>query len=239
MPVYNKETTLEGAIQSVLQQTYGNFHLVIIDDCSSDGTRDILKKYESFPNITILYNDSNKGCYYTRNRGLYEFKDKEWDIWTIHDSDDVSDINRFSVLLDEFISNPFLKGLKTTYIRKDYQTQEYHRKTDGEYDIYTGEGIAFYHRDVFNMLGYYDDTRFGGDTEYMRRFKAYLSLNPRWVIGSNYDILYVAYLNSPGEENLTLKYNFTTSRPPYYSKINADIEQRLKTNQFYKKIWGQ
>ena len=102
MPVYNKETTLEGAIQSVLQQTYKNFHLVIIDDCSSDGSRDILKRYESTPNITILYNDSNKGCYYTRNRGLYEFKDKEWDVWTIHDSDDVSDINRFSILLDEF-----------------------------------------------------------------------------------------------------------------------------------------
>ena len=88
-------------------------------------------------------------------------------------------------------------------------------------------------------MGYYDDTRFGGDTEYMRRFIAYLSINPRWVVSSNYDILYVAYLNSPGEENLTLKYDFTTSRPPYYRKINADIEQRLKTNQFYKKIWGQ
>ena len=46
MPTYNSAQWLSDSIDSVLNQTYKNLELIITDDCSTDGTHDILKAYE-------------------------------------------------------------------------------------------------------------------------------------------------------------------------------------------------
>src|SRR5688572_18122022 len=46
MPVFNGERFLREAVESILRQTYGDFEFVIVDDGSTDGTRDILQTYE-------------------------------------------------------------------------------------------------------------------------------------------------------------------------------------------------
>lgn len=45
-PSYNAEEFIEKTIQSVLNQTFSDWEMIIADDCSTDGTRDILKRYE-------------------------------------------------------------------------------------------------------------------------------------------------------------------------------------------------
>ncbi len=47
MPSYNHEKFIEYAIQSVLNQTYQNIELIIIDDCSKDKTNEIIESYKS------------------------------------------------------------------------------------------------------------------------------------------------------------------------------------------------
>jgi glycosyltransferase involved in cell wall biosynthesis len=64
---YNAENTLENTIQSVIGQTYTNIEYIIIDGGSSDGTTDIIKKFESFPITWITEND--KGVYDAMNKG--------------------------------------------------------------------------------------------------------------------------------------------------------------------------
>lgn len=61
MSVYNCEKTLRQSIDSVLMQTYTNWRFIICDDCSSDGTRDILKQYnDQYPDkFLILRNEKN------------------------------------------------------------------------------------------------------------------------------------------------------------------------------------
>jgi len=61
MCTYNGEKFLEKQIQSILSQTYQNLELIITDDCSTDGTKNILEKYKSLPNVFIYYNESNLG----------------------------------------------------------------------------------------------------------------------------------------------------------------------------------
>jgi len=57
---YNAENTIERTIRSVLAQTYGNFRYYIIDDCSTDGTSDIIAKYaEKDDRIRMLRNEIN------------------------------------------------------------------------------------------------------------------------------------------------------------------------------------
>lgn len=69
---YNNGSYLEESIQSIYDQTYINWEIIIVDDCSSDNSQDIYKKYEKDPRIKIFYNNSNRGCGYTKNRCVSE-----------------------------------------------------------------------------------------------------------------------------------------------------------------------
>lgn len=71
MPAYNCEKYLEQAVTSVQNQTYPNWELLIIDDCSSDTTRSLMKKMVSFDKrIRIFFNKKNMGAGQTRNFGV-------------------------------------------------------------------------------------------------------------------------------------------------------------------------
>ena len=87
MPAYNAEKTIEAAICSVLDQTYDNYELIIIDDCSSDATAAIIEKYAKEKHaIRICRNNCNKGIAYSRNTGIVASKGK----WVAFlDSDDL------------------------------------------------------------------------------------------------------------------------------------------------------
>ena len=65
---YNNGKYIEDAISSIMKQTYNSWEIILVDDCSSDNSKDIYKKYEGLPNIHIYYNDSNHGCGYTKRR---------------------------------------------------------------------------------------------------------------------------------------------------------------------------
>ena len=76
LPNYNKETYLEETINSVLKQTYKDWQLFIVDDCSTDNSRKILKKYQELELIefqlvlllialkllTLVYYLDNSAC---------------------------------------------------------------------------------------------------------------------------------------------------------------------------------
>lgn len=71
MPCYNRQEYVADAIESILNQTYTNFEFIIIDDCSTDNTYEIIKKYaEIDKRIIALQNEENKGIVYTLNRGF-------------------------------------------------------------------------------------------------------------------------------------------------------------------------
>ena len=65
---YNNGCYLEDAINSVLIQTYSNWEIIIVDDCSTDCSHDIYTKYELDARIHIYYNDRNHGCGYSKRR---------------------------------------------------------------------------------------------------------------------------------------------------------------------------
>lgn len=86
MPSYNTRKYIEESINSVLKQTYSNWELIIIDDCSIDDTDIIVKPYLSDKRIRYLKNKKNKGAAVSRNRALREIKGK-WIAFL--DSDDL------------------------------------------------------------------------------------------------------------------------------------------------------
>lgn len=71
MPSYNSEKYIEDSIESVLGQTYKEWELIIIDDCSSDNTISIIKEYsERYSNIYLIELEENSGAAIARNRGI-------------------------------------------------------------------------------------------------------------------------------------------------------------------------
>lgn len=69
MPTYNVAPYVREAIDSVLQQTYHDFELLIIDDCSTDNTVEVVRNIDD-PRIHIVQNEKNVGLAENLNRGL-------------------------------------------------------------------------------------------------------------------------------------------------------------------------
>ena len=95
IPAYNAENYIEKAIQSVLEQTYPNFEVIVIDDNSTDRTVDVVREFRD-ERIKLLVNEQNMGPSYSRNRGIIEAKG-EW--IALLDSDDWWDKDRIGSLI--------------------------------------------------------------------------------------------------------------------------------------------
>ena len=86
MAAYNAEKTIGHSINSVLDQTYPNFELLVVNDCSTDGTEKLVESFAAKDSrVRLISNEKNSGVSYTRKHGLEEAKG-EW--IAILDSDD-------------------------------------------------------------------------------------------------------------------------------------------------------
>lgn len=94
MAIYNCAPTLVEALDSLMGQTYQRFKVVLCDDCSTDNTYEVARKYiEQFPDKFILIrNDTNRKLPYSLNRCL-EYADTEY--VARMDGDDISKPERF------------------------------------------------------------------------------------------------------------------------------------------------
>jgi glycosyltransferase involved in cell wall biosynthesis len=111
IPLYNKENYVEKAINSILNQTYNDFEIIIIDDCSTDLSYEITKKNVS-EKIRLIKHDKNKGLSATRNTGILNSKAE---YITFLDADDVwkpTYLEEIKSLIDTF---PEAKLFATNY----------------------------------------------------------------------------------------------------------------------------
>ncbi|NLU91937.1 glycosyltransferase family 2 protein [Chitinophaga sp. Ak27] len=102
MAAYNGEAYIEKAIQSVLNQSFTNFELLIINDGSTDRTLDIIRQFTD-PRIRLVHNDGNKGLTFTRNRGIEEAKGQ---YIAILDCDDIALPDRLKTQISFLASHP-------------------------------------------------------------------------------------------------------------------------------------
>lgn len=87
MPVFNVKKYIDESIASVISQTYDDWELILIDDCSNDGTYDyLLASYQENPKIKLLRNPVNSGAGASRNLGLQNASGK---LIAFLDADDI------------------------------------------------------------------------------------------------------------------------------------------------------
>lgn len=99
IPNYNHAIYLEERIESVLNQTFQDFELIILDDCSTDNSKEIIERYRSHPKVShIIYNSHNSGSSFIQwERGL-QLARGEW-IW-IAESDDSCEVSLLQELTE-------------------------------------------------------------------------------------------------------------------------------------------
>lgn len=103
MSNYNTpEDYLRDAIESVLNQTYSEFEFIIVDDCSSDNSLEIIKSYND-PRITVIKNETNLGITKSLNRALAVSKGE---FIARMDADDICLSERFKKQVDYLKQHP-------------------------------------------------------------------------------------------------------------------------------------
>ena len=96
MPAFNAEKYIAQAIESILQQSFVHFELIILNDGSSDGTSQIIRQFND-PRIRVIFLDQNQGLVRARNRLVDEARGK---YIAFLDSDDVAMPSRLQMQVD-------------------------------------------------------------------------------------------------------------------------------------------
>ena len=99
VPVYNSEKQLDKCLLSIVNQTYKNIEIIVVNDGSTDNSKEIINKfYKQYPNIFKIYSWENHGLGATRNKGLELVTG---DYIGFVDSDDYIEPNMYKELLKE------------------------------------------------------------------------------------------------------------------------------------------
>lgn len=125
MAAYNTEKYIAQSIESILNQSFKDFELIIIDDKSTDQTRNIVSEYAKRDiRIVILNNKYNSGVSATRNNGL---KIARGEYIAIQDADDISELSRLQIQYDFLQLHPsiFLTGSSVTLFNNLNETIGY------------------------------------------------------------------------------------------------------------------
>lgn len=224
MPAYNAEKSLAMAANSILNQTWSNIELLIVDDCSQDNTWEVMQALDkSDPRVRIFQNSVNVGPYVSKNIAVSQAKG-EW--ITGHDADDWAFPERierqwnFCTQLNEVACMSGMARIDANgaFVRLN-------EVGNFVYDGATRSGFIslmvnarFFH----DLLGYWDNVRFGGDSELLRRIEK-LQNKP---VSQLKDLTMLCYDNPEG---------LTNSKSHGHSESGGVSPVRLK----YKKAFSE
>jgi len=186
MPAYNAEKTIEMSLRSIMAQSYSELEIIVVNDGSTDRTREIVENLSKQDHRIILTDSKeNIGCYPARNLGIRKSTGK---FITFQDADDISLKNRiqhqlihhclgkarFSVMrimrsrLD--ISEIDLND-QDNLIRKVLEKRSGNHALLSEYRDQPNIGLvtSMINRSLFEELGLFWENRFGADAEFVER----------------------------------------------------------------------
>tara|TARA_B100000586_G_scaffold263384_1_gene232696 strand:+ start:3060 stop:3881 length:822 start_codon:yes stop_codon:yes gene_type:complete len=161
IPTYNRITSIERTVDSVLNQSLAVNEIIIIDDGSNDGTKELIKT--RYPQINYIY-QSNKGVSAARNKGVNK-TNCNWIGFL--DSDDTWEPNKIEKQIEAIKNNPnsLICHTNETWYRngKILKQQDKHKKYGGHIFNYClplciiSPSSVMIHKRIFNEIGLFDE----------------------------------------------------------------------------------
>ena len=144
VPNYNHAPFLKQRIDSILGQSFQDFELILLDDCSTDGSREIIESYRSNPHVShIVYNEQNSGGAFRQWKKGIDLTQGEW-VW-IAESDDWAEPEFLSEMHREAEEHPSccIAASNPIYVYPDGST--WHNKTSACPSLTNGAVFARQH----------------------------------------------------------------------------------------------
>ncbi|PNW27389.1 glycosyltransferase family 2 protein [Formosa algae] len=227
--VYNKERHLKATLESVINQSYKNFEIVVVNDGSTDNSLNVLHQIKD-PRIRI-FNQSNLGASAARNRGIKEAKT---DYIALLDGDDIwlSDYLQQMVEMIKSHSNAnvFACAIANTYTKKTVpvsynfedseiiKIRDYFKSSLNSYTLLTSSSTIF-KKEIIDTVGWYDTSiKSGQDTDMWIRIGMHYQ-----VVFLNKVLVHYRYINDSLSNT-----SFNPNTKPKYDKYN--IEEALNTD---------
>ena len=161
MPVYNRIDTVKYAIDSVLEQSYGKLELIIINDGSDDGSKELLDGIND-PRITILHNENCKGVSNARNQGLAAAQGK---FIAYLDSDNLWDSRYLAAMVGAFLELPDAEALYSGQLLFKGKQKHPFAVRFGSFNRslltnrnYIDINALCHTKELYNRIGGYDET---------------------------------------------------------------------------------
>ena len=170
MPAYNAADGIATGINSILNQTWKNIELIVVDDCSPDDTREVVKRYSAKDSrVKLLSTPENSGPYVARNIAL---KEASGEFVTINDADDWSHPEKVETQVKHLMDNENIIANTSAHARLTEELKLHRRGTPGTYIFSNMSSLMFRRRQVLEDIGYWDTVRFAADSEYKKRIAA-------------------------------------------------------------------
>ena len=176
---YNNSNTIIKSLDSILNQSYSNIEIIVVNDASTDDTCNKLKSYlvsnVDKNKVKVVNNKVNIGAYASRNIGL---KYATGTLITFHDGDDISSYYRIEKQVVFTVKHNLLMSFAKILRFTDVLYYDVDTTTDfsnyADKCIYkTGFVTMMFHKKLLKKIGNFKDIRFAGDNEYIERFIAY------------------------------------------------------------------
>lgn len=170
IPAFRAEAFIAHAIRGLQAQTYRNLEILVVDDCSPDGTLDVVRRLaQQDARIIPLQAPKNGGAYPARNIGLQH---ATGDFLTTHDADDWSHPQKIEQQLAVLAADPARMACAAYWVRARPDltvTPGWKLSTEVLHWSYSS---FLFRRAVLDRLGPWDAVRAGADSEYVWRFEA-------------------------------------------------------------------
>jgi len=171
MPTYNAEDKISAALYSLLNQSWKNLEIIVVDDCSTDDTVNVASKVAEIDSrVKVFKQEKNGGAYLARNRGLRE---ADGDFITTHDSDDWSHPQKIETQMDLLLRKAPVMGVCTYWTRALDDLTFTHNWNLNEKLLQWNHSSFLFRREVLSVLGPWDSVIIGGDTEFIWRVQAH------------------------------------------------------------------
>jgi tetratricopeptide (TPR) repeat protein len=228
MTTYNVQQYVRTAVDSILNQSYRDIELIVVDDRSDDDTPRILRDIESTdPRVRTILKTTNDGTYVCKNTGLLAARGE---FVALQDSDDWSHPDRIAASIDVLLARAELQAITTDWLRMT---------SDADIVIKAGGQVTHLccislvmRRSVLAGVGYFDSVRVAADLEFIQRISRHFGRQAfsriRWPL-----LLGRARSDSltASEEFGMLRFGFTEPRRLYHEA--AEKFQASADDMFY------